>query len=85
MTGTRAASPPIASQDASIGLRRQPPLVEEELALRDAYWRAANYPRMAQLGGDIVDERVRAHIRQRGEDPREICGSSWPLTTASGG
>jgi hypothetical protein len=85
MTGTRAAPPPIAAQDASIGLRRQQPLVQEELALRDAYWRAANYPRMAQLRGDMVDERVRAHIRQRGEDPPEISASSWPLTTALGG
>jgi len=49
MTGTRTTPPTIARDDAHNGMPRQQPLNDDELALLDAYWRAANYLSVGQI------------------------------------
>jgi phosphoketolase len=78
MTGTRTAPPTIARDDAHNGMPRQQPLNDDELALLDAYWRAAammNDLDRYHLVIDVVD-RVpslpgrTAHLRQDMIDAR---------------
>jgi len=49
MTGTRTTPPTIARDDAHNGQPRRQPLDDDELALLDAYWRAANYLSVGQI------------------------------------